>query len=641
MYDDDDRSGVHCIELYENSTGLHSDVGGTLLRSDYPSYFAALETDRVVDAHDAETDPRTCELAGPYSDDLGISSILDGPTRLNGELIGIMCIEHVGEARRWTTEEIAFVGSLTDLLAHAVDAHDRVLIEKELHEIEFRYARAARIAKLGHWAWDMIEDKLIYSSKEAAAFHGFTVEEYFAKASSTEHLIKLIHPDDQEAYRQAWQDHVESKSGFEIGFSVVLPDGNIRHLKEFVEAVLDDEGRLIQTVGTNMDISDIRRAEREAILANKAKSEFLSSMSHELRTPMNAILGFGQMLGLSSKEPLTSKQEEFVNHIMKGGQHLLSLIDQVLELAKIESGKTNISLETVELNNVLRECLTLIGPQAKDLNLVLTSDMAATNDIKADHSRFRQVILNLLSNAIKFNHEGGIVNLSSKDARDNMVVISVTDTGDGFSEEAGDGVFEAFNRLGRETGDIGGTGIGLTITKQLVDAMEGNIGFESQVGKGSTFWVEFPVTDSRPVERLEPDKISEINVRGEPSSITSTILYIEDNPANLQLMKTIIDEIDGIAMISAHNAELGLSIAKEQQPDLILMDISLPGMDGIAAMKAIRAIDKCQHIPVIAVTAAASKKDIERGSEVGFKAYLTKPFNVPELISAIRRELGN
>jgi hypothetical protein len=244
MYDDDDRSGVHCIELYENSTGLHSDGGGTLLRSDYPSYFAALEHDRVVDAHDAETDPRTCELAGPYSDGLGITSILDGPTRLNGELIGIMCIEHVGEARRWTTEEIAFVGSLTDLLAHAVDARNRVLLEQELHEIEFRYARAARIAKLGHWAWDMIEDKLIYSSKEAAAFHGFTVEEYFAKASSAEHLIKLIHPDDQEAYRRAWQDHIENQSGFEIDFSVVLPDGDIRHLKEFVEAVVDDDGQI-------------------------------------------------------------------------------------------------------------------------------------------------------------------------------------------------------------------------------------------------------------------------------------------------------------------------------------------------------------------------------------------------------------
>ena len=244
-----------------------------------------------------------------------------------------------------------------------------------------------------------------------------------------------------------------------------------------------------------------------------------------------------------------------------------------------------------------------------------------------------------MSNAVKYNRDGGTVRLISEDVPDSMVRISVMDTGTGIAEEDQAGLFEPFNRLGMESSEIAGTGVGLTVTEQLVEAMNGHIGFESEAGEGSTFWVEFPVTEiaaSNQAERIENLKESECP---EHLSINATVLYIEDNPANLQLMGAIIASLDGVSMISAHNAELGISMAKEQQPDLILMDINLPGADGMAAMKTLGTIDATKYIPVIAISAAAMKDDVERGVASGFKAYLTKPFNVPKVIEAIDKEL--
>ncbi|MCW9034681.1 MAG: ATP-binding protein [Rhodospirillales bacterium] len=385
--------------------------------------------------------------------------------------------------------------------------------------------------------------------------------------------------------------------------------------------------------------ANLSKAQKEAELANHAKSDFLSSMSHELRTPMNAILGFSQLLEHNQKEPLTPIQKKHVDHIMVGGRHLLELIDQVLDLAKIETGQLEISIENIVLDDVCKEALTLIENQAKKHNLNIKYNLNATHDIKADHLRFKQVLLNLLSNAVKYNHEDGSIILSTQDTTDNMVRVSVTDTGNGISEEAQAKLFEPFNRLGREFSDIGGTGIGLNIAKQLVDAMNGEIGLESEIGKGSTFWIKFPATKIETTEPVLEEQAEELEIDEQPTT-NSTILYIEDNPANIQLMEAIIDEMKGISLITAHNAEFGISIAERDQPNLILMDINLPGMNGIEATKALAQIDKTKNIPIIAISAAVMKKDIELGMSVGFKAYLTKPFNMPDVIGAIKKELS-
>lgn len=255
MYDDDDRAGVRCLTLYENQSDLFS-VGGTLRRSDYPLYFDALEMDRVVDAHNANTDIRTIELAETYSDGLGIASILDAPTRLNGNLIGIMCIEHVGTPRYWTTEEVAFVGSLSDILAHAVDACNRVLIEQELGKIESRQARSARITKLGHWEWDAQTDSLTYCSSELAKIFGFTVEEMLEKTSSMADNIQLVAPEDRDRYKKSQKDSMINGEDYEIEFLGLVSDGSVKTLIERFELVIDDDGTVLGAFGTTQDITE-------------------------------------------------------------------------------------------------------------------------------------------------------------------------------------------------------------------------------------------------------------------------------------------------------------------------------------------------------------------------------------------------
>ena len=384
---------------------------------------------------------------------------------------------------------------------------------------------------------------------------------------------------------------------------------------------------------------ELQEERENSDLANRAKSEFMSSMSHELRTPMNAILGFAQMLELDPDAPLTINQKISVDHIIKGGQHLLGLIDQVLDLAKIESGKLNLVFECIRPSDTFHECLEMVKPMADKKGVILSGKKESDKLVRVDPVRLKQVILNLFSNGIKYNIDAGHVEFGCRDGKNNILHIFVSDTGLGIPVERHEEVFDPFNRLGNESTEIEGTGVGLTISKKLVEAMGGQIGFESEPGKGSTFWIEFPAiegSDHKETESVETLKKEDVY---ESLPVTATVLYIEDNPANLQLMESIIGSIGGITLISAHTAEIGISMAEEKQPNLILMDINLPGMDGIAATKALAQVDKTRNIPVIGISAAAMKSDIERAKTAGFKAYLTKPFNVPEVIQTIKTAL--
>ena len=386
--------------------------------------------------------------------------------------------------------------------------------------------------------------------------------------------------------------------------------------------------------------TSLRTSKEDAEQANKAKSEFLSSMSHELRTPLNAVLGFAQVLELDPNASLNEKQRRAISQIINGGEHLLHLINDVLNLAKIETGQLNLSIERVETQEVVDECISVIDPLSQKQGVTIDTDGFAGSVIQADHVRFKQVLLNLMSNAVKYNHEGGKVSVANAIADNGMQRISITDTGRGIPADKHAELFLPFSRLGAEISTIEGTGIGLTITQHLLEAMGGHIGFDSTEGVGSTFWVELPLADNQStVASGRKQDVGETIKQLPSSEITSTILYIEDNPANTYLMETILADVAAVQLKTAHTAELGLAAAMKNRPDLILMDINLPGMNGIKALAELRSHEETRNIPVIAISAAAMPKEVQLGMEAGFLAYLTKPFDVNELISVVSNVL--
>ncbi len=390
----------------------------------------------------------------------------------------------------------------------------------------------------------------------------------------------------------------------------------------------------------------INDARQLAEKANLAKSKFLAAMSHELRTPLHAILGFGQMLIRNAQEPLSKLQNKCVNHITNSGQHLLGLIDDVLDLAKIESGKVDLRLENIVIHSLLEECIELAQPIAEryGVNVVSPGKHCKDLSIYADPSRTKQVILNLLSNAAKYNQIGGHVNIDCEMLIDNTLRISVEDNGIGIAEDKWPDLFKPFSRLGAETSEIEGTGIGLSVTKNLVEMMNGKIGFRSVQKQGSCFWVEMPMP--MPMQKqLEKDMSVKENKNAIPEKpfqelpqINGTLLYVEDNSTNLTLMTMLIQKIKGLKFISAATAEEGIAMVKEQRPDIIIMDLNLPGMDGFEALRELQQPDTCD-IPVLALSADARDSNIQKGLKAGFKAYLTKPIDIYVVADVIREVL--
>ncbi|MFC1673829.1 ATP-binding protein, partial [Pseudomonadota bacterium] len=380
----------------------------------------------------------------------------------------------------------------------------------------------------------------------------------------------------------------------------------------------------------------IVQAKADAEDANRAKSEFLSSMSHELRTPLNSILGFAQVLEMSTRTPLTEEQKKSTAQIRKGGEHLLDLINDVLNLARIETGRLDISIEPIDTKNLVSECIIVADSLSHTKDVRIIADDFPSAVVMADRVRFKQVLLNLMSNAVKYNREGGTVTLTSALIDDARQRISVADTGYGIPQDKQSELFIPFTRLGLEGSGIEGTGIGLTITQRLIQAMGGTIGFESTEGIGSKFWVDLPLATSQQATRTTRSQ----NVNTPVPEGVGKVLYIEDNPANIDLIETILDAIPGIVCSSTHTAELGLAAAKQDRPDLILMDINLPGMNGIEALAELKRHDETRDITVIALSAAAMPGEIKEGKKAGFYDYLTKPINVTELTQAVTNALS-
>jgi PAS domain S-box-containing protein len=378
----------------------------------------------------------------------------------------------------------------------------------------------------------------------------------------------------------------------------------------------------------------LQGAKLAAEKANLAKSDFLSNMSHELRSPLNAILGFAQLME-SGTPPPTLAQRQSIDQILQAGWYLLELINEILDLALIESGKLSLSPEPTSLADVLSDCHGMIAPLALKSGIGLTFPrFADTPFVKADRTRFKQVLINLLSNAIKYNRAGGSVEVICTVSATQRTRIAVHDTGNGLSPEKLGQLFQPFNRLGQESGSEEGTGIGLVVSKRLTELMGGEIGAQSTVGIGSVFWIELHATQAPRLVAVATERGAEVRARA-PADAPYTLLCVEDNPANLMLVEKLLERRSDIRLLVATDGIRGIEKARAARPDVILMDINLPGISGLIALGILAEDPETASIPVIALSANAMPGDIEKGLAAGFFRYLTKPIKVNEFMDTL------
>lgn len=459
--------------------------------------------------------------------------------------------------------------------------------------------------------------------------------------------LDQIHPEDAEwvqatlrrmAYGQdrgAVVNRIQHKDGHWVWVEV-----NFRLIRDQVT------GQPHEILGTLRDISArksaeaaLEQAKAEAERANQAKSDFLTSMSHELRTPMNGILGFGQLLATSHFGTLTPRQKEFVDAILDSGKHLLDLIDDILQLSKIEAGKLTVTPESVSLLPLIKSVFANLQGDARKYGIELKGGDAGLGmpEVLVDRTRLAQAIINLGSNAIKYNRANGSVVFSCETVENDRVRISVRDTGIGIPTDRQKELFQPFNRLGAERGLIEGTGIGLSLTRKLVSLMNGSLDYTSRPGEGSCFWIDVPISREAPAETVDDAVATSAELRRSGYSI----LYVEDNPGNRTLMRHVIETLKDVTLLEATTGQAGLAMARDECPDLIILDINLPDVSGFALLQQLRLMPMTATIPVLALSADAMPGNIQRGIESGFFRYLTKPLDVEALLLAIDAALSD
>ena len=547
----------------------------------------------------------------------------------------------------------------TEQLMHDLQVHQ---IELQLQNEELQRAQLALelsharyfdlydLAPVGYLT--VAADGLIVEANLSAATLLGIVRSALVKRPLSRFIVKAH----QDSYYQCRRQLLETGQAQSCELQVLQNDGVMLWVRLIVSAVQDgtevpalrviltdisERKRLDETLretNTNLEL-----AKQQADRANLAKSEFLSSMSHELRSPLNAILGFAQLME-SGAPPPTPSQQASLEQILKGGWYLLALINDILDLASIESGHAALSMESVALGAVLQDCQTLIEPLTTDRAVHISfPELPVTCSVQADPTRLKQVIINLLSNAIKYNQAGGSVAVSCSSPAAGRLRISVRDSGPGLSKQKLAQLFQPFNRLGQEAGSTKGTGIGLVVSQRLIQSMGGEMGVESMEGVGSLFWFELKLVDAESASTACTVRATQpMPAQATPLNhpVQRTVLYVEDNADNIALMTQLLVARPGLRLVGAPDAMRGMAMARSLAPDVVVMDINLPDISGLEVLQLLQADPATRHSPVLALSANAMPRDVEKGLSAGFYRYITKPIKVNEFLQALDEGLA-
>jgi PAS domain S-box-containing protein len=479
--------------------------------------------------------------------------------------------------------------------------------------------------------------RVTYASPNLGWLLGYSVEEVVDVPGF---WPEIVHPDDQIRVLRRLREAMDATVvQMEQEYRLRAKDGRYRWVFNLLRIEYDDLAQPTAILGYVLDIADRKAAEEEARLArqqaeraNRAKSEFLSRMSHDLRTPLNAILGFAQLLELELGEPT---ELESVRQILNGGTHLLDLINEVLDIAAIEAGRLRLSPETLPLTDTVLNVVELLRPLADMRQIAVSCEIDPLVQVRGDRQRLRQVLVNLIGNAVKYNRTAGTVRVTTSATGDaGMIRINVHDTGEGIASDKIARLFKPFERLGAEHGPVEGTGLGLAVAKGLTEAMDGSIGVESEVGRGTTFWVELP----RAQPAASADAAAAFGVPdADPVRSLGTVLYIEDNQSNVRLMQRVMARRPGMVLIAAASGREGLAIAANKRPDVIFLDLQLPDMHGEEVLAALRREAGTADVPIAVLSADSGPAQMERLRAAGADAYFPKPIHIARLLKFVDR----